>query len=364
MKLIVSMNERFCSPHAHDHSSVTRVMLHVCFALLPCTLWGLFAFGFPALNLLLVTIGAAILTEAICLHVMKQPLSRLYDGSALLTGLLMALCLPPWAPWWIGVGASFFAIAVGKQIYGGIGQNLFNPAMLARVALLISFPIQMTMWPLPFLEVDKAPSFLQSLDITFGSGHFPDGVTGATYLSELNTELSKGIPANDYLAQTFSWESALYGLQPGSLGETSVLLALLGGAWLLFFKIISWHIPISLISTVAILSSLTYWLDASRYGDAAFHLLSGSLIFGAFFIATDLVTSPSSKKGQIVFGAGCGFIDFIIRVWAGFPEGTGFAILFMNTLTPLIDQFMRPRIYGRQTNGKALQYSNISSGDH
>ncbi len=344
------------SPHAHDHSSIYRIMRHVCFALLPCTLFGIYIFGFPALNLFLLTIGSAILFEWLCLRLMKKSTTRLQDGSAVLTGWLLAISLPPWAPWWIAVSGAFIAIVIGKQLYGGIGQNLFNPAMLARVALLISFPVQLTTWPMPqesFLDT----GFLDGLAITFNLAPIPDGATGATYLGALKTELGNNASAVEFASTQVRNSDALLGFSAGSLGETSALLILLGGIWLLLMRVITWHIPLAMIGTVIGLSALFNAIDPEQYAGVSFHLLTGSLLLGAFFIATDYVTSPSGKSGQLIFGAGCGILEYVIRTWGGYPEGISFAVLFMNALTPLIDLYCRPRIYGRSLNGKPKKYN-------
>ncbi len=346
------------SPHAHDHSSVSRLMFHVCLALVPCTLYGLYSFGFPAINLFVITIVSGIFWEALCLKMLKKPLNFLNDYSALLTSWLLALTLPPWAPWWIGVGGSFIAIVVTKHIYGGVGQNVFNPAMVARVALLISFPVHMTTWPIagndPF-----AISFLDSLAITLGVSPIPDAYTGATALGAIKTGLSVGATANDLVSDHFVFTDALMGKMSGSLGETSALLIFVGGLWLLSMRVISWHIPVSMLLTMSALTLLFHLIDPTLYSMTSFHLLSGGIMLGAFFIATDPVTSPSSKGGQLFFGAGCGVIDFLIRTWGGFPEGIGFAVLFMNALTPLIDLYFRPRIYGRRIDGSPKQYDTV-----
>ncbi len=341
------------APHAHDQSSTDRIMLYVCLALLPCTLFGFYLFGYAAINLFVMTVFSAVAWESLCLMLRGQRQHTLADGSALLTGWLLALTLPPWAPWWIGVGGSFVAIVVGKQLYGGLGQNVFNPAMLARVALLVSFPVQMTTWPL-VLDSFSQVSFNDALAITAGWQSIPDGYTGATSLGALKTGLSTGQPAAVLIAENDHYDSMFFGIGNGSMGETSALLILLGGLWLLAKRIISWHIPVAMLTTTVLISLIFYGFDADRYGDPVFHLFSGGLMLGAFFIATDLVTSPSSKSGQLVFGAGCGLFDFVIRTWGGFPEGVGFAVLFMNALTPLIDLHFRPRIYGRNNDGSAL----------
>lgn len=342
-------------PFAHDRSTVNRIMLQVCLALAPATVFGLYLFGWPAINLWLVTCASALLTEAACLKLLGQPMRRLLDGSALLTGWLLALTLPPWAPWWIGVGGSVFAIGIGKQIYGGIGQNIFNPAMLARVALLIAFPLQMTTWaqPVPLFSAE-APGFLDSLAITFAGAPLADGTTGATALGNLKTELTLNRTAEEILAGDFELLPALLGHTAGSLGETSELLILLGGLWLLARRIIHWEIPLSMLVAVLLLAAFAHQVNPQRYPGGLYHLASGGLLLGALFIATDPVTSPISRAGRLIFGAGCGLLVYVIRTWGSFPEAVAFAVLFMNALTPLIDRYWRPRAYGRNARGKPL----------
>lgn len=343
------------APHAHDPSSVQRIMLHVGIALLPTTAWGLYLFGWPAVNLWVLTCVAALATESLCLRALRQPQRYLFDGSALLTGWLLALTLPPWAPWWVGVGGAAFAIAVGKHLYGGIGQNVFNPAMLARVALLISFPLQLSTWVLPM----QHPGFMQSLHLTFTSaGVMPDGSTGATALGHLRTSFTLHRDARDVLAHDFSLPQALLGHTSGSLGETSELLLALGGAWMLALRIISWEIPLSMLLAVLLPAALAHAIDPGRYAEASFHLSTGGLLLGALFIATDPVTSPVSRTGRLIFGAGCGLITWIIRSWGSFPEGVAFAVLFMNALSPLLDRYCRPRVYGRNRSRQPLRVSS------
>lgn len=348
-------------PFAHDRSSVNRIMLQVCLALLPATLFGLYLFGWPALNLWLLTCASALVTEALCLRWLGQPQRRLLDGSALLSGWLLALSLPPWAPWWIGVGGAAFAVGIGKQLYGGIGQNIFNPAMLARVALLIAFPLQMTSWvpPAP-LGSAGAPGFVEGLAISFG-GALPDGMSGATALGGLKTELTLGRSAEAILAGNFALVPALLGHSAGSLGETSELLLLLGGLWLLARRLIHWEIPVSMLFGVLLLAAIAHQINPERYPGGLYHLASGGLLLGALFIATDPVTSPVSRGGRLIFGAGCGVLVYVIRTWGNFPEAVAFAVLFMNALSPLIDRYWRPRAYGRTAGGKPLAIGRQTS---
>lgn len=340
------------SPHAHDRSRLDRIMLHVALALLPVTAFGIYLFGWPAFNLWLVTCSAALLTEAVCLRLLGHSWRRMLDGSALLTGWLLALTLPPWAPWWIGAGGAAFGVGVGKHLYGGIGQNIFNPAMLARVALLISFPLQMSLWVLPSAT---PPGFAESLQITFGGLTPPDASTGATALGHLKTAFTLHQDARQVLAADFSLAEALTGVTGGSFGETSELLVLLGAGWLLALRIISWEIPVMMLLAVALPSWLAHAVNPARYPEALFHLGTGGLLLGAFFIATDPVTSPVSRSGRMIFGAGCGFMTWVIRSWGSFPEAVAFAVLFMNALTPLLDRYCRPRVYGRAVSGKPLR---------
>lgn len=343
------------APFAHASNSVRRIMLLVMMALLPATLCNLYLFGWPALNLFAVTLAVALATEAGCLWLSGKPLQpSLGDGSAVLTGWLLAMSLPPWAPWWIGAVGAFIAIAVGKHVFGGLGQNLFNPAMVARVALLVSFPVLMTQWIAPQpLHAATAPGFIEGLRITFLGTPALDAFSAASALGQVKTELSRGIPAYETVAQ-FDPAALALGLVPGSMGETSALLLLAGGLFLMARRVITWHVPVSMLGTLFVLGSIGHLLDPARHPDGLFHLLTGATMLGAFFIATDLVTSPVTRQGQILYGAGIGLITFVIRTWAGYPEGLAFAVLLMNACTPLIDRYLRPRVFGRTRTGRPL----------
>ncbi|WP_371814720.1 RnfABCDGE type electron transport complex subunit D [Niveibacterium sp. COAC-50] len=341
------------SPHAGQLGSVTHVMLKVMLALAPATACGFWYFGWPAFNLWLITVIAALAGEALCLRLMAKPVvATLTDGSALLTGWLLAVSLPPWAPWWLGLVGGVFATVIGKQVFGGIGCNLFNPAMVARVALLVSFPVVMTGWVAPIgLTGAHAPGWIESLQLTFG-GSVPDAYTSASLLGQAKTELSRGVS----LLQTFanglplSWS----GLRPGSLGETAVLLIAAGGVAMMLMGLITWHIPLSMLLAIALPAAIGHAVNPARYLDAGAHVLSGGAMLGAFFIATDYVTSPSSRGGQLVFGAGCGLLTWLIRTYGGYPEGVAFAVLLMNALTPVIDRVIKPRVYGRNWRGQPI----------
>jgi electron transport complex protein RnfD len=280
----------------------------------------------------------------------------LQDMSAVLSGWLIAMTLPPWAPWWIGVVGAALAIIIGKHVYGGLGQNLFNPAMLARVGLLIAFPVEMTTWAEPqrWFSPDL-PSFIESVAITFSGIDNIDAVSGATLLGHVKTELSQNHLLPDSLNGVFNLSDVWLGLSRGSLAEGCLPLLLLGGFWLLHQGVIRWYVPVSLLSTVLLLATVFYLYDSSHYLSPLLHIGSGALMLTAFFIATDYVTSPQTPLGQLIFGCGCGLLIFVIRTWGAYPEGAGFAVLLMNSVTPLIDHYIRPRIYGRDNKGKPLE---------
>ncbi|NOS73653.1 MAG: RnfABCDGE type electron transport complex subunit D [Methyloglobulus sp.] len=342
--------------HVGAKASVSFIMWQVMLALLPATVFGIWCFGWPALNLFVITVSSAVLFEVICIRMagrVAKPV--IMDGSAMLTGWLLAMTLPPWSPWWIGVTGSGLAIILGKQVYGGLGQNLFNPAMLARVALLISFPIEMTTWAnVSPLFSSQSPGIADSWRITFMGLDNIDAVTGATTLGYIKTEFSQNHLLADIL-KDYSGFLNFIGWTRGSLGETSTLLLALGGVWLIRQGIIQWYIPISLLFTVTGLASIFHMVDSQHYISPMIHLNSGAMMCVAFFIATDYVTSPNTPTGQLVFGVGCGLLIFVIRTWGAYPEGAGFAVLLMNAATPLIDHYIRPRIYGRDRKGRPLE---------
>ncbi len=314
------------SPHIHSGESVAATMHTVILALLPASLVGIYYFGFPALFVIILAVVSCMAFEAAAQKAMKRKVT-IYDGSAALTGILLAMNLPPSAPWWVVVLGSLIAIGMGKQVYGGLGYNPFNPALVARVFLLISFPVQMTTWtlPKPILE----------------SG---DSVTGATPLGLLQESVMKN--GNIDALKTVS-ESALFlGNAGGSIGEVSAIALLIGAALLFYKGYITWHIPLSFMGSSFVFAGIFWLIDPTRYADPVFHILAGGLILGAFFMATDYVTSPMTPKGMIIFGAGCGLITMIIRLWGGYPEGVSFAILLMNSATPLIDRYTVPKRFG------------------
>ncbi len=320
------------SPHIHSGETTDKVMRKVIYALLPATVLSIYFFGLPALSVLLVCTLGCMGFEALSCRLMQKPLA-LADGSAALTGVLLALNLPASAPWWLSLFGAAIAILIGKQVYGGLGCNPFNPALVARVVLLISFPVQMTSWTTP---------------TPLGSGL--DAVTAATPLGEMKTAvmLTGKLPA---LAHS-GFTDYLLGNMGGCIGEVSAIALMLGGGYLLWKRVISWHIPVAFIGTVLVIGGIFWAVSPEKYPNPLFHLLTGGLLLGALFMATDMVTSPVTDKGMLIFGFGCGLLTILIRLFGGYPEGVSFAILLMNAATPLIDRFSRPKIYG-QVEAKA-----------
>lgn len=343
-------------PFGHVPNSVQKTMTLVLAALVPATLFNIWLFGWPALLLFLVTVGSCVAIEAACLYVAGKPLQpSLNDGSAVLTGWLLAMSLPPWAPWWVALIAAIFAIWMAKHLYGGLGQNVFNPAMIGRVAVLISFPVQMTAFVAPKpLFSEGAPGLMESFGIIFGETVNMDTISSASALNFVKTELSRGIPVSESVAKTPGLMDMVLGFHAGSMGETSALLVLAGGLFLLSRKVISWHIPVGVIGSLVVMATVFNVVNPDRFASGAFHLFSGATFLGAFFIATDYVTSPVSKQGQLVYGVGIGVLTWVIRTFAGYPEGMAFAVLLMNSLTPVIDHHVRPRTFGRTRKGEPL----------
>jgi RnfABCDGE-type electron transport complex D subunit len=339
------------APHAHAPMTVGKVMATVMAALLPATLFGFWLYGWPAIFLWSVTCLAAVAAEAFTLRLQEWAVKpALLDGSGLLTAWLLALSLPPWAPWWIGAVGGAFAVVVSKQVFGGLGQNVFNPAMAARVMLLISFPVEMTTWVGPGANL---PDFMPSLAVTFGGASL-DGVASASVLGHVKTEFTRGIDLAHSLPAVWSGADMSWGHRAGSLGETSAPLLLLGGLVLIWRKIITWHAPLAVLLGALLPAVIAHALAPDRFGGIDYHLLSGGLMLGAFFIATDPVTSPNTGPGQLLFGFGVGLLTWLIRSFGGYPEGVAFAVMLMNAATPVIDAYIKPRIYGRDRKGRSM----------
>lgn len=318
-------------PFSHSENSSVRIMYLVLFALLPATAFGVFQFGLNSLVVLLSCCIACVGFELVCLLIMRKEAIACLDGSALLTGWLLAMSLPPSVPVWICVVGSAFAIVVGKQIYGGLGQNLFNPAMLARVMLLICFPVEMTIWSDP-TAIDFSSNQISIPEAWLNI----DGTTSATQLAN----------STDNVIATVK---LLIGQQSGCMGETSTLLILLGGLFLIYRGVIHWAIPATFLFGLGFPALISSAIAPDQFHSVSTHLFSGGAMFAAFFILTDLVTSPTSVKGQIVYGLSCGLLVWLIRCFGSYPEGVAFAVLIMNATSPLIDHYFRPKIFGSQS---------------
>lgn len=349
------------SPHAVTNRSTSQIMGLVLLALAPAVLAGFWQFGWPAFLLWASCALTCLVCEALCLHwAGKRVLPVLWDGSALLTATLLAMSLPPFLPIWLGMAGSVLAIVLAKQVFGGLGCNLFNPAMVGRTILLVSFPVQMTQWVAPE-HLQHGMTFAQGLAISLGQAAIPDAVSSASLLGHVKTEVGRGAELLSALTP-FVNDDAILGARAGSLGETSSLLILIGGLFLVAKRIIGLRIPLGFLLGVAVPAFIAHHAAPQSFVPATTHLLSGGVMLGAFFIATDYVTSPSSPAGQWLFALGGGLLTWLIRTWGGYPEGVGFAILIMNATTPLLDMWTRPRIFGRSLTGKSLPAQRVEEG--
>lgn len=321
-KLTISL-----SPHVHGGDSVKKNMYGVCIALVPALLCSFYFFGLGAIAVTAVSVASCVFFEwAINKYMLKNPRPTVTDGSAILTGILLAFNLPSNIPLWIVVIGALFAIGVVKMTFGGLGCNLFNPALAGRAFLLISFPVQMTTWPLP------------------GQGFMNlDATTGATPLATMKL-IAKGEASVSDLGNSLT--DMLIGNTGGCLGEVCAIAILIGLVYMLVKRIITWHIPVSILVTVAIFSGLLYMANPTTYVAPQYELLSGGLLLGAVFMATDYVTSPMTPKGQLIYGVAIGFLTMVIRTWGAYPEGMSFAILIMNAFTPLINNYCKPKRFG------------------
>ncbi|MCL2121929.1 MAG: RnfABCDGE type electron transport complex subunit D [Clostridiales bacterium] len=310
------------SPHFHSRYTTEKSMREVACAILPAAAAGIWIFGLRAFFVILLSVTGALTSEFLCNRIMRRKVS-IMDGSALITGLILALCLPPSIPFWIAFLGGVFAIVIGKQVFGGIGQNIFNPALIGRALLLASFPVFMTNW-------------------TPARGMAIDAVTTATPMALMKTELFAQLPP---LGQM------VLGQIGGCIGETSVVAIVLGGIVLLVRKHIDWRIPILYLGTVFVLAAAYGAVKGYSLLYPVYQLCAGGLMLGAFFMATDWVTSPVTKKGRMVYGLGLGLLTGLIRFFGGLSEGICYSILLMNILTPLIDRYTRGRIYGVRNKG-------------
>ena len=335
-------------PHALPTTSVPRMMRHVIYALVPAALAHVWFFGWGICINALIATAAALGAEALMLRLRNRPVKpSLLDGTATVTAVLLAFAIPPLAPWWVPVIGAVAAIVLAKHLYGGLGSNLFNPAMVGYAILLISFPVEMTYWLPPrglepglqtigawdSLRFSLTGSLPQALDI--------DAVTQATPLDLVR----EGLTNMQTLAEVQA--GPLFGGMGGQGWEWVNSLIAIGGLYLLLRGIIRWHIPVSMLAAIVVLAAVFHTLDASLYASASFHLFSGASLLGAFFIATDPVSAATTNRGRLIYGAGIGILTYAIRTWGGYPDGVAFAVLLMNATVPLLDRYTRPRIYGR-----------------
>jgi Na+-translocating ferredoxin:NAD+ oxidoreductase subunit D len=320
------------SPHIQSDESVPKIMYGVVIAMIPAMLVSFYFFGLDAARVTLASVLACLFFEwAVQKYLLKGPLT-INDGSAIVTGVLLAFNVPANLPVWMIIVGAFVAIVVTKMSFGGLGKNPFNPALVGRVFLLMSFPVAMTTWPIP-----KA---------IFGCTAVTDAISGPTTLGIVKEGLRSGKTISELLPQIPDYAHDLLGNQGGSLGEVSAIALLIGACYMFYRKIITWHIPVSYILSVVIFSGIFWLINPERYLDPLFQLLTGGLMLGVFYMATDMVSSPINARGMLIFGAGCGILTMLIRFWGGYPEGVSFAILIMNAFTPLINRSFKPRRFG------------------
>lgn len=320
------------SPHISGNQQVNSMMYGVIVSLIPAFLVTLYMFGIGALIVTCVCVLTCVLSELLIQKYILNSAVRIKDGSAMVTGILLAFNLPSNIPWWMAVIGCVFAIGIGKMAYGGLGNNPFNPALAGRVFLLISFPVQMTSWPLPIA------SRLQYIN----------AVTGPTPLNILKESVRNGENVSKIMDQIPGHMQLFLGQMGGSLGEVSALALLVGFLWLLYKRIITWHIPVVMITTIFAFTGILWLYDPTANATPLFHILTGGVMLGAIYMATDLVTSPMTRKGMIIYAAGIGVITVIIRKFGAYPEGVSFAILIMNAFVPLINKYIKPKRFGEE----------------
>lgn len=326
------------SPHIAGEYSIKKIMYGVILALLPAFAVSVYVFGLGAIIVTATAIISCVAFEYLIQRFILKITPQISDGSAILTGLLLAFNLPSNLPIGIIILGSLVAIGVGKMSYGGLGQNLFNPALVGRVFLLISFPVQMTSWPIP-----KG----------FSTGYL-NATTGATVLGGLKEKLMTGTPLPELIKDLPTNNlDAFFGVMGGSMGEVSALALLIGFGFMLYRKIITWHIPVFLIATVFVFSGILHLVNPDQFASPVFQILTGGLMLGAIFMATDMVSSPMHPKGMAIFAIGIGIITVLIRLFGAYPEGISFAILIMNAFVPIINRYIKPSRFGEEVkNGK------------
>jgi len=335
------------SPHSDRPNSVSRTMLLVILALVPGAIAMIWYFGWGILVNMLLASATAVACEALAMRLRGRPaLPAISDYSAVLTALLFAVAVPPLLPWWLTVLGVAFAILLVKQMYGGLGYNPFNPAMAAYAVLLVSYPVQMTSWLPPEMLNENPLTLLQAATVIF-TGNLPgdltwDALTMATPLDAMFTQLDQSRMVSEILM------SPLWGDFGGRGWEWVGNWYLLGGLFLIYKRVISWHIPVSMLGSLLLIAMLFHFLDQDAYPFGMFHIFTGGTLLGAFFIATDPVSACTTKRGQLIYGASIGLLVFIIRTWGGYPDAVAFAVLLMNMAAPTIDYYTQPRAFGHQ----------------
>jgi electron transport complex protein RnfD len=320
------------SPHLSSPETTRRLMYGVVIALIPALAASVYYFGMGAIIVTLTSVLSCVAVEYLVQKFILKTKPSVNDGSAVVTGLLLAFNVPSNLPIWIIIIGAVISIGVAKMTFGGLGSNPFNPALVGRVFLLISFPVQMTSWPVPS---------------GFRTGYL-DAVTGATPLGILTEGVKAGESVASLMEKVPTHMQLFYGYMGGSMGEIAAAALILGGIYMLWKKIISWHIPVSILVSVALFTGILWLADPTKYADPGFHLLTGGIMLGAIFMATDYVTSPMTHKGMIIYGVGIGVITVLIRTWGAYPEGVSFAILIMNAFVPLLNMYIKPKRFGKE----------------
>jgi len=320
------------SPHAHGKETTRKLMTGVIVALLPALFTSIFYFGYGAVIVTATAVISCLVFEYLIQRfIFRKPIT-ITDGSAIVTGLLLAFNVPSNLPVYIIIIGSFVSIVIAKMTFGGLGNNPFNPALVGRVFMLISFPVQMTIWPVP---------------AGLSTGYI-DAATGATPLAIIKEGLKNGESISQLVTQIPTPSQMFLGNMGGSMGEVAAIALLIGFVWLLVRKIITWHIPVSVIGSLAIFTTILWLINPEKNADPMFHILAGGVLLGAIFMATDYVTSPMNPKAMIIYGCGIGILTVIIRVWGAYPEGVSFAILIMNAFVPLMNTYFKPKRFGEE----------------
>jgi electron transport complex protein RnfD len=334
------------SPHRHSGATVQGVMLRVAAALVPGLIAYVLNFGIGVVIQCLLAVAFAIATEYFMLKLRRRPVAlHLKDGSAIVTALLLALCLSPLTPWWITLIATVFAVALAKHAFGGLGHNLFNPAMAGYAFVLLCFPAQMNLWPAAPAMVEHAPSAAAYAAAIFAPGAEIDALSGATALGRMKSQLGLMEMVSEIRAQP------VFGTLAGSGWEWVAAGWLAGGVLLLAMGVIRWQVPAAMLGALFAVSALFHIYDSDVYAPPLFHLFAGATLLGAFFIATDPVTASTTPRGRIIYGGLIGVLAWVIRTWGAYPDGVAFAVLIGNAAAPLIDHFTRPRVLGENTDG-------------